>query len=66
MATALAKKLRIKEGDKLFPVNAPVGFKKKLGELPSNVKIIEDAEEANQLHWFVRVNKGWKNPSDRK
>jgi hypothetical protein len=53
MATELAKKLRIKEGDGLFPINAPVGFKKNLGPLPSKVKIVEHASEANQLHWFV-------------
>lgn len=53
MATSLAQKLRIKEGDKLFPVNAPIGFKKSLGELPSKVNIVEDSSEATQLHWFV-------------
>jgi hypothetical protein len=54
MATALAKKLKIKEGDGLFLVNAPAGFKKSLGPLPAKVKLVETAEEANQLHWFVR------------
>jgi hypothetical protein len=53
MATDLAKKLRIKEGDGLFPVNAPAGFKKALGPLPPKAKIVEHASEANQLHWFV-------------
>lgn len=53
MATDLAKKLRIKEGDGLFPVNAPAGFKKSLGPLPAKVRIVEHASEASQLHWFV-------------
>ncbi|CAN5918420.1 YdeI/OmpD-associated family protein [soil metagenome] len=53
MATTLAQKLRIKEGDGLFPINAPAGFKKNLGPLPSKVKIVETAADANQLHWFV-------------
>lgn len=53
MATTLAQKLKIKEGDGLFPINAPSGFKKSLGMLPSKAKLVETASEANQLHWFV-------------
>jgi hypothetical protein len=37
--TDLAKKLRIKEGDALITVNAPVDFHATLGPLPAGVRI---------------------------
>jgi hypothetical protein len=54
MATSLAKKLRIKEGDLLFPINEPSGFTKTLAPLPPKVKQADRPQEASQLHWFVK------------
>jgi hypothetical protein len=53
MAQTIAQKLRIKEGDVLFPINAPAGFKKNLGALPAKAKISSVSKGANSLHWFV-------------
>lgn len=53
MEQTIAQKLRIKEGDILFPVNAPSDFKKHLGTLPAKAKISSVAKGANSLHWFV-------------
>ena len=55
MATSTAQKLRIKDGDLLFPIHAPNGFMKTLAPLPSKVKLAENPKEANQLHWFVHT-----------
>ena len=53
MALPLARKLKIREGDRLFPVNAPADFRKNLGSLPEGTKIVSKPEGASQLHWFV-------------
>ena len=54
MATSTAQKLKIKENFSLFTINAPADFKKNIGELPKGVKISNDSENFNQVHWFVR------------
>lgn len=53
MALSLAQKLRIKEGNKLYAMNAPESFNKQLGELPPAVKFATKIETCNQIHWFV-------------
>lgn len=53
MATAIAQKLRIKDGYSLRTINPPAEFQKKLQPLPSGVKISGDAKDYNQVHWFV-------------
>ncbi|HET6991295.1 MAG TPA: YdeI/OmpD-associated family protein [Bacteroidia bacterium] len=53
MAQDIAQKLKIKEGDLLFTINAPSGFKKNLGTLPAKAKIVPTAKGANSIHWFV-------------
>jgi len=53
MATSIADKLRIKEGNILLPLNAPPDFKKELGKLPSRVAIDSKAKNFQQVHWFV-------------
>lgn len=54
MAHSISTKLRIREGDTLLPINAPLEFKKGLGTLPSRVKISRDAKNFQQIHWFVK------------
>jgi len=53
MATSTAQKLKIKEGFTLLTINAPPDFKKKIGDLPSGVKISNDTKNYDQVHWFV-------------
>ena len=53
MATSIPEKLRISEGMILLTKNAPGGFKKTLGKLPSNVKMVTSGKTADQVHWFV-------------
>ena len=60
MAQSLAQKLRIKEGNTLFAINAPKDFKKQLGELPAAVKFVTKADACSQLHWFVLNEKQFK------
>lgn len=54
MATTTSQKLKIKENFTLLTINAPVDFKKNIGDLPKGVKISSDAKSYNQVHWFVR------------
>ena len=54
MPSTLVQKLKIKEGDTLFVINAPPDFKSKLGELPAGVKISSTSKQPDQLHWFVK------------
>ena len=54
MPTALAQKLKIKEGFSVLTFNAPSGFEKELGDLPEGVSISADAETYHQIHWFVK------------
>jgi hypothetical protein len=53
MATSIPEKLKIKPGYTILAINAPVDFKKSLGKLPQDVKIITNGKEYQQLHWFV-------------
>ena len=57
MPTPVAQKLKIKEHFTLLTINAPADFKKKLGDLPKDVKIVPMAtrrgKEYSQVHWFV-------------
>jgi hypothetical protein len=53
-STTTAQKLKIREGFVLKPVNAPPEFKKHLTPLPPRVKIVEEADDYQQVHWFVR------------
>jgi hypothetical protein len=63
MSQTIAEKLKIREGERLLPLNAPVSFKKGLGALPARAKIVANVSEATQLHWFVttaaQVSKEW-------
>lgn len=65
MALSVAKKLRILEGERLFPLNAPADFEARLGPLPAGTKIVSRPAEASQVHWFVKtaaqVEKEWAN-----
>jgi Bacteriocin-protection, YdeI or OmpD-Associated len=54
MANPLPKKLRIKEGDTLLPINAPANFRTTLGDLPGRVTFVGRHKPASQVHWFVR------------
>jgi len=53
MATSFAQKLKIKENFTLLTINAPLDFKKNIGELPRGAKISADSKNYNQVHWFV-------------
>ena len=53
MANPISQKLRIKKRDILFALNAPTHFKKSLLNLPTGVKIINEGNDYNQVHWFV-------------
>ncbi len=53
MANSIAQKLRIKEGNNLLIINAPVEFKKDIGPLPPGVKISDEVKDFHQVHWFV-------------
>lgn len=54
MATATARKLKIKEGFGLLTIHAIANFQKQLEPLPANVKISATAKGYNQVHWFVK------------
>lgn len=54
MTNSISRKLRIRDGDTLLPLNAPADFKKGLGTLPAGVKILRDAKDYQQIHWFVK------------
>lgn len=54
MPTAIARKLKIKEGYILLTLNAPVYFQDHLQPLPGNVKVSAKAKVYNQVHWFVQ------------
>lgn len=51
----LAKKLGIKENTKVALINSPKDFKKTLGELPQNVKLVNSLnDKADLIIWFTR------------
>lgn len=53
MANSISDKLKIKQGFNLLTIHAPDNFKKRLGSLPSGVKISDSTKNYNQVHWFV-------------
>jgi hypothetical protein len=53
MASSIAQKLKIKDGYTLLTLGAPSDFKKNLGALPIGVRISTNANNYNQVHWFV-------------
>lgn len=53
MANTIAQKLKIKNGDILYTLNAPKDFNKSLQGLPAGVKITSSGNPYNQVHWFV-------------
>ncbi len=56
MANTIAQKLRIKEKFTLLALHAPESFEMRLQPLPAGVKIVDNAGNFQQVHWFV-VNK---------
>ena len=56
MSQTVAEKLKIREGERLLPLNAPADFKKRLGPLPAGAKLVAKPSEASQLHWFVTTS----------
>jgi Protein of unknown function (DUF3052) len=53
--TSLAKKLGIKEGTIIYPVNAPAGYAGLLSPLPENAIIARtDSEELDLVHLFTK------------
>ena len=55
MATSLAQKLKIKEGNTLLTLHAPKTFADTIGDLPPGVSISAKAKNYNQIHWFVKT-----------
>lgn len=53
MASTNIQKLRVREGDRLYLIDAPANFVKKLGHLPRGAKLLSRPSGATQLHWFV-------------
>jgi hypothetical protein len=53
MAT-IAQKLRIKEGNIILPINAPLDYEQSLQPLPQGVVITDAGNKVNQVHWFVK------------
>ncbi|HET9447536.1 MAG TPA: hypothetical protein VFO35_14815 [Steroidobacteraceae bacterium] len=51
--TALAKKLGIKPGSKLFPIAAPGHYDELLSPLPEGVKRVRKIDDADVAHFFV-------------
>ena len=52
--TPLAKKIGIKEDDRLFFANAPASFAKDLGKLPDGAEVLKNAKGANVAVLFVK------------
>lgn len=53
MATSTAQKLRIKEHFCLYTLHAPSNYIAEVGPLPMGVQMTNNANLANQIHWFV-------------
>jgi bacteriocin resistance YdeI/OmpD-like protein len=53
MATTIAQKLKIREGDVIRTVHPPTGYKAGLEPLPEGVRFITSGTPYHQLHWFV-------------
>jgi hypothetical protein len=54
MASTVAQKLKLRENKVVLVINAPSDYKKSLGPLPKDVKIIENGKGYDQVHWFVK------------
>jgi hypothetical protein len=54
MPFTLAQKLKIRAPYTLRTVHAPAGFSEELGALPEGVTIADNADNYQQVHWFVR------------
>lgn len=53
MPTTLIRKLKIREGELILPINAPDNYASTLGALPRGASIVSKTARATQLHWFV-------------
>jgi hypothetical protein len=51
--SSIARKLKIREDERLFPINAPADFEGRLGTLPRGARLVSKPTGATQLHWFV-------------
>jgi hypothetical protein len=49
-----SQKLKIKEGNSILVINAPVGYEKSLGSLPDGAKFFDSGKTFEQVHWFVK------------
>ena len=49
----LAQKLKIKQDMTLLTIHAPHDFLEQLNPLPENVAVVENANNYEQVHWFV-------------
>jgi hypothetical protein len=54
MAFTTAQKLKIKEGNTILAINAPSGYRRSIGNLPSGTKITDSGKTFDQVHWFVK------------
>jgi len=54
MASNIAQKLKIKEGNMLLTINAPSEYKRSLGALPAGVNITDSGKICDHVHWFVK------------
>lgn len=54
MASSTAQKLRIREGDSIFPIHPPIDYEPSLGALPPGSHITATATGAGHVHWFVK------------
>jgi hypothetical protein len=54
MPQNISQKLKIKTGDILLPINAPIDFEATLQPLPGGVSIDSKAKIFSQIHWFVK------------
>src|SRR5215203_817296 len=53
MASTTVQKLKIRDGNLIRTINAPAGYTRSLGVLPTGVKVTDTGKTFNQVHWFV-------------
>jgi len=53
MGSTTAQKLKIRDGNLIRTINAPAGYTRSLGVLPTGVKVTDTGKTFNQVHWFV-------------
>jgi len=53
MPTTLIQKLKIREDERVHPINAPGNYAGSLGKLPRGSAIVSNSKDATQIHWFV-------------